>query len=234
MAALIPVGRKGGLALPLNAGDLMVLGESAYQLTTVGDGVLVGAAFAAGIVSRTGPVGAYADTVDTSDLILAAIAGADYAASVQAGHTFRFLYINTVAQAMTLTAASGVVLETDGGGVNSLVASAWREYLMTIYNPSPKVVVNATMTNGSKVVTFVLPSGQSSLPIGPAPGAFNATSGMIVTGTSIAASTKVDGITQGLGGITGIHLDTNASGSTTNQITLWPSIGMKGLRRGTL
>jgi hypothetical protein len=58
-------------------GDLVGSGEAllAGAIATVGAGTWTGAAIATGIINRTGPVGGYTDTTDTSTNILAALAG---------------------------------------------------------------------------------------------------------------------------------------------------------------
>lgn len=218
----------------LQPGSLVAGGENvlAGALATVGAGTWTGALIANGIIYRTGPVGAYVDTTDTATAILTALAGNASGAEVQPGTTFRTTFINTVAFAMTFTAGVGVVA---GTGTLNCAASLVREYLWTVKNTTPQVLVNCATTNASAVVTFNLPPGQSALPIGPAVNAVNITNGATVSGTGITAGTTVLGVTYGLGGITGVTLSANAT-ATTNPValTFGPTIqvdtlGTKGL-----
>jgi hypothetical protein len=218
----------------LSPGTIVAGGENvlAGALTTVGAGTWLGAAIATGIIRRTGPVGAYIDTTDTATNILLALAGNGPGADVLPGTTFRTMFINTVAQAMTFAAGVGVVV---GTGTLDCAASLIREYLWTVKNTTPQVILNCATTNASAVVTFNLPPGQSSLPIGPAVNAVNITPGATVSGTGITAGTTVIGLTMGQGGITGVTLSANAT-ATTNPValTFGPTIlvdtlGTKGL-----
>ena len=138
MAAFRPMGIRNGLVATggVMSGDLMIGGESisAGALTTVGAGTWLAAAIAAGIIRRTGPVGGYTDTTDTAANILTALAGNAQAADLAPGSSFRLLFINTVAFAFTFAAGAGV---TVGTGTLDVAASLWREYLVTILNPTP-------------------------------------------------------------------------------------------------
>lgn len=80
-------------------------------ITTVGNGTLTGAALTGGVVTRTGPTGAYTDTTATAAQIVAAIG------SPFVGQSF-FVHIkNGVAFVETLTAGSGVTIT----GVSSII-----------------------------------------------------------------------------------------------------------------
>lgn len=231
-----PLVRKNSvISDELQAGDLLGAGESisAGAITTVGNATILAASIATGIIYRTGPTGAYTDTTDTATNILAALAGNSPAADVAPGVSFRLLFVNTVAQAMTLAAGVGVTL---GTGVTTIAASLWREYLVTILNSSPAITLQANTTSASAAVTFVLPSGHNALIIGPNSNN-NITPGAAVTGTGIAANTTVIGITLGQGGMTGITLSgtataTSAAGGVA--LTFGPAIQIDGLRSGTI
>lgn len=237
MSILKPFGRKNGVpAEDLNPGDIMAGGENltAGGIATVGSGTWTAAAIATGIIRRTGPGAGYTDTTDTAVNILSALAGNAPAAEVAPGTTFRMLFINTVAQAMTFAAGAGVV---SGNGTLNCAASLVREYLWTVLNGSPPVSVNASFGNASTAVTFVLPSGMSALPIGPSPLAVNITPGMTVTGTNIAAGTTVVGVTQGQGGIIGVTLSQNTSGASASggtALSFGPTLQIDGIRSSTL
>lgn len=221
---------------PLNPGDVLAGGENilAGGISTAGAGTWTGAAIATGIIRRTGPGAGYTDTTDTATNILAALAGNNPANPVKPGTSFRLLFLNTVAQAMTFAAGQGVVAGT--GNLNA-AASVWREYLLTVLNASPAVPVQSNTTNLSTAVTFVLPPNMASLPIGPNIPSWNITPGMDVSGTGISAGTYVAGVTQGQGGIIGVTLSaaataTSAAGGTP--LFFGPRIMIDALRGGTL
>lgn len=216
-------------------GDVLALGGnlSAGALATVGDGTWTGALIATGIIRRTGPTGDYSDTTDTAANILTALAGNGWAAEVVAGQSFRLLVQNTVAYVATLVAGTGVTL---GTGTTTIAASLVREYILSVLNASPPLTLNCNTTNSSATVTFNLPTGMVALPIGPSPLADNVTTGMIVSGTGITAGTTVIGVTQGVGGITGVTLSANATATSSGgvSLTFGPNIRIDSLRSSTL
>lgn len=226
-----------GLERLIHPGDLVAGGENltAGALTTVGAGTWLGALIAAGIITRTGPVGAYTDTTDTANNILKAFSSTGV--NVEPGITFRTRFINTVAQAMTLAAGRGVTLDTTNGtAVVNCAASLVREYLWTILNSTPEVTLPCSLVNATKALTLILPPGAVAIPLqgsnGNA-GVLGVTPGMIVSGTGITAGTKVVGITQGQGGATGLTLDTNAASTQAlTSLTFSPNILISSL--GTL
>lgn len=226
-------------------GDLAAGGENltAGIITTVGAGTWTGAAIASGIIIRSGPVGGYTDTMDISASIISALRGAGATQAgepdVVPGTTFRLRFINTVAQAMTFAVATnaGVVIGTGGSGVVNVAASLWRDYLVTILNASTQRSMICLTTNGSAVVTFVLPTGVSAFPIGNSPLAINITPGMQMSGTGVPNGTKVLGVTQGVGGIIGVTMDANATATSSVDgvnIAFKPVVQFDGLGSGTL
>lgn len=242
MSAIRVTGFDGAnIERSLYPGDIIAQGEAivAGALTTVGAGGWTGALVATGIITRTGPVGAYTDTIDTAQNILTALAGNANAANMVPGTTFRLTFINTVAFAMTLAASRGITLGTNGSGVVNCAASLVREYLCTVLNASTEVTLNCNTTNASPVVTFVLPPNMTALPMGAAdnPQGIAITPGMIVTGTGVTAGTTVIGVTQGQGGVTGVTLSANATAtSAVGGVSLQfsPNIRIDGVRSGTL
>lgn len=228
----------------LAPGDLLAGGESisAGALTTVGSGTLTAAMIATGIIYRTGPVGGYTDTTDTATAIIAALAGNFTQAEVVPGTTFRLRFINSVAQAMTFAAGTGVVA---GTGTLNVAASLWREYLVTILNASQQQVFQMTGNNGSANLYFgfnvgsggAAPTGTTMLPISGSNGTggtFNATPGASATGTNLAASATVIGLIAGQGGVIGVTLSGNNTGAVNGAITFGPSVRFDGLGSGTL
>jgi hypothetical protein len=229
------VARAGEVpATMISQGDTLILGENLAGgvLTTVGAGTWLAAQIASGIITRSGPVAGYTDTTDTANNILTALAGNGSAADLQQGSTFRMLFVNTVAQLMTLAAGTGVTLDTTNGtGVVNCAASLVREYLFTINNNSPETTQQCNFLTTTKIINFNLRSGESARPMQGSNGSGLAiTSGMIVSGTNIAAGTKVVGLIAGQGGITGVTVDTNTTGTQTNTaVTFSPSITISSL-----
>lgn len=213
----------------LASGDVAGLGEVISTLTTVGAGTILGAAFATGILRRTGPTAGYTDTTDSATNILAALAGGLPQGILQAGTTWRFRYINTVAFAMTFAAGTGVVA---GIGTLNVAASLTRDYLLTVLSTQVPVTLQSNTTNTSAVVTFVLPPGVSGFKIGPDPLAVNIQTGASVSGTGISAGTTVIGITVSQAGLTGVTLSANATATSVaggTPLTFGPTIKMDSL-----
>jgi len=175
-----------------------------------------------GILNRTGPVGAYIDTMDSSANIINAMinsfsyqttgqTGVSNGAAVQQGTTWRFRHINTVAFAMTLAAGTGVTLGTN---VN-IAASSIKEYLLTVTNGTPQQVFAASQVNGTAVITG-LSQFQTAL-LSP---------GMLVTGTNIPASTTILSVQSGVG----VTLSGNATATLNlNALTFNPTVSIVGI-----
>lgn len=108
--------QDAGIARVAAKGDGPVLNLGASTLTTVGAGTLLAAKLSSGLLLRTGPTGAYADTVDTAANIDTAFP------HLQKGDTFDVYYSNSVAFASTITAAAGVTLKT--ATANNVVAAS--------------------------------------------------------------------------------------------------------------
>lgn len=213
----------------LAQGDVAGLGEVIAALATVGAGTITAAMLASGILQRTGPVGGFTDTTDSATNILAALAGGLPQGVLQAGTTWRFRYINTVAQAMTFAAGAGVVA---GIGTLNVAASLTRDYLLTVLSTQLPVTLQSNTTNASAVVTFVLPPGVSGFKIGPDPTAVNIQYGATVSGTGITAGTTVIGITVSQAGLTGITLSANATSTSAAggvPLTFGPTVKMDSI-----
>lgn len=221
----------------LYTGDILASGVvlSAGTITTVGAGTLTGAAIGSGVITRTGPTAGYTDTTDTAANIVAALAGNASEVDMVEGLKFELLYINTVASAMTLAAGVGVTLGTLGSNTTGVSASAVRKYLVALINVDGPYTIPCSFTTTTKVITFILPQGMSSLPIGPSPQAVNITEKMTVSGTNIATNTKVVGVTAGIGGNTGVTVDTNTTGTQTNSaVTFGPTVEFDSLYQASL
>jgi len=234
--------REGGIFdRTVAPGDLIAMGDSDSTLTTAGAGTWLAAAIATGTILRTGPAGGYTDTTDIGQNIIAALAGGfnynplqpdptkPWAAAPNMdniiGLSFRFLFINLVAQAMTFAAgATGVTAGAGGSGVLNVAASLVREYRVTLRNTTNQQVINASVPNGSTVVTFT-----SAQPVGVI------TPGMLVTAAAgIAANTSIVGVTHGQGVLTGATLSQNSNALiTAANLTFSPEVKFDGLRSST-
>lgn len=217
MSAVTPTVYDGGFARRLMPGDVEYLGEVIGALATVGAGSLTAALLAGfSIISRTGPVGAYADTTDTAANIVGYLTGQGNGNSPNPGATFRLRIINTVAFINTFTAGTGVTLS----GVTAIAASSWRDYLITLTNTTPTSIAVASTTNTSVAVTGMT-SEETAL----------ITVGQLVTGTGIAANTKVAAVKPGIG----VTLDTaaTATGSLV-ALTFSPTVSIAGIGGGLI
>lgn len=231
----------GDVARPFSLGDMMDTQEQFTALTTVGAGTILAALIAGGPLKRSGPVGGFVDTFDTANNIISALSGNAASLSTQAsqnfnpsfqsvtfgttyvqpgqpqpGASFRWLYLNTVAQAMTAAVAanSGVILSTNVNTAASLV----REYLFQIQNGSPAQLVNGNLTNASAVVTGLNLSQTNVI-----------TPGMSVYGTNVQALSVVNSVQAGVG----FTMSLTASGTSLSALTLTPTITITGLRSST-
>lgn len=97
-------------------------GNSKVAIATAGAGTLTAAAILSGLIMRTGPVGAYADTTCTAAELVAAMT------DPKDGDSFDFTHVNGVAQTMTLAGGAGVTL----AGVTANAASKVRRYRVVI------------------------------------------------------------------------------------------------------
>jgi len=105
-----------GMARVARKGDGPNLNLGASTLTTAGAGTLLAALLSTGLILRTGPGGAFADTIDTAANIDAAFP------NLQVGDTFDVFYSCSVAFASTITAAAGITLKT--AAANNVVAAS--------------------------------------------------------------------------------------------------------------
>lgn len=211
---------------PSAPGDVFLSGEIIAPLTTAGAGTLTAALITSGIIRRTGPVGAYTDTTDTSTNILNALAGnTGNISNVMPGNTFRFLFLNSVAQAMTFAGGLGVIV---GADVN-VAASVNREYLVTVLNSTPQTLFGQDTTNASAALSFA----NTGLSIQDQLARLDTIDvGMVVSGVGIPVNSTVIGINFATRVIT---LSANATATANNVgITFLPSVRIEGLRAGTV
>ena len=192
-------------------GDGIMDQTQVLAITTVGSGTLTAAAMDSGIVDRSGPVGAYADVLETADNLMAANP------QFSPGDSFEFWFRNTVAFANTIAVAEGAELS---GANTAVAASKVRRYLVTILANARRQAYNATTTNASPTVTgLTAAQAQTLMP------------GMGVSGTGISASTNVLAVNASTGVVT---LTANATASGTVPLTFFPRYNIKGLSSADL
>ncbi len=193
-------------------GDLVAGGEIVGTLTTAGAGALTGALLANTILSRTGPVGAVADTVGTADSIITAAGGAG---QVNVGDTWRLRYINNVAFAITVTGVTGVTVTN--GVVN---ASSVKDFLITATNATSASTQVANTVNATTAVTGMTLAQTTAISVG-----------QLVSGTGIAGGTTVTAVIPGVG----VTLSANATATNTGvALTFSPTVTLLGLGQGLL
>lgn len=104
-------------------------------ISTAGAGTLTAAALVGGVITRTGPSGAFSDATDTAVAIVAALT------AYVAGESQYVQIRNTTAFAQTITAGSGVTLT----GSAVVPANSVGVYLMTIVSPTAVTLLNISV-----------------------------------------------------------------------------------------
>lgn len=225
MSLATPLIMDGNLTRAMAPGDVLNTQEVVQTLTTVGAGAVTAAMMLSGLLSRTGPTGAVADTLPTaSSLVNALLPGGGYVGGgtstppgLMPGATYRLRYINNVAFAITLTAPDASVTVTSPV-VN---ASSVKDVLIQIQNGTPLYIGNScSTTNGSAVVTG-MSQAQTQ----------NVTPGMLVTGAGIPGGTTVLSVQSGVG----VTLSANATATATPvALTFSPRYSVLGIGQGLL
>lgn len=232
MTAIRVSGGRGLTTEFVSPGDTLLVPDVLAQVTTVGNASITAAQMLTGELYRTGPTGAYTDTLDTSANLTLALAGNGYAGFIVPGLSFKLRLINSVAFAETITLGSGMVAGL--GTVASVSASTWREFLFTFGAIQVPVTNLGTTTNGSANVTWYLTPGQTAEPIGVNPLSVNVVEGAFVSGTGVPAGTYVTGLIMGQGGTLGFSMSANASASGTVALSFSSLVTVHGLGSGTL
>lgn len=222
---------NGDLILP---GDTVLIPDAFANITTVGNGSLLASALVQGVVYRTGPTGAYSDAIDNPSNIFLALSGNIPGPAIVPGLGFKFRLVNTVAFVETITGIGSGVGWTSVGPVTSVAASTWRDYLVTFTNVQVPITNMANTTNGSNIVTWYLPPGQTAELIGPSNLAINITPGCTIQGTGIANNATVSSITMGQGGTLGFVMSSNATATGTVALTFGPTAVIASSGSGTL
>ena len=164
------IDRGGNFIAAAGAGDVTMEQTQPVSITTAGTGVISAAGMLAGLIVRTGPPGAYADTLDTANNLMLA------APQLSVGDSFEFLFQNGVAFANTVAVAEGAELI---GGNTSVAASLVRRYLLTVLASRTRQTYNGGTTNASPTVTGFTQAQCDTLQ-----------AGMGVSGSGINAGTR--------------------------------------------
>lgn len=164
---------------------------------TAGNTTLLVSDICQGILNRTGPAAGFTDTFPDANAVIAALD------NPQKGDSWFLWYRNGVAQAMTFAAGTGVV---SGIGTLSCAASSTKLYLLTLLATKPQKILVGSNANASAVLTGFNNSDLA-----------NIEPGMGVTGTNVAASSVVLGVTPSdtPGGAT-VTLNNNCTGTNSN------------------
>lgn len=193
-----------GLARAQLPGDVIAAMPTAVALTTAGNGSITAAMVAAGFIRRSGPSGAFTDTLPTSEQIASLLRGFGLTSEWVSGLGIPLRIYNSVAQALTLAVPSneGISLSTSVFGTSTAVAaSKWRDYFIELASaPVPSLIVTGATTNGSK--KLLLDSEAAAGAVVP---------GMSVYGTGVGASAKVTHVIYGTSGIKEVWVDTNST-----------------------
>lgn len=215
MSLVTPTVYDNGMQRRVSVGDILAYGEVIGALATVGAGILTAALLTGfSIISRTGPVGAYADTTDTATNIIAALAV--NAQTPMPGTTFRHRIINTVAFINTYTAGVGVTL----AGTTAIAASSFRDYLITLTNTTPVSIATGATTNASAVITGMSAAATALI-----------TPGQLVTGTGIGAAATVLSVQPGVGVTLSV---VSTATAPLVAITFSPTVLITGIGSGSI
>lgn len=205
--------RGGNDVQKAGPGEMLMDQKKRYLVAGAGTQPIPAEAILAGIVVRTGPVGAYADTFPAADAILAACPALDV------GDSFEFLFDNSAqAQANTPTGGTGITL-VNGGVTASLI----KRFMVTCLAAGRTVILQGVTTNASATLSL---AGQGVSASQAARLAQQLQPGMTVTGTGIQASTTILGVNSVTGTVT-LSLTANATG--TAGITFTPVVEIRGL-----
>lgn len=208
--------KDNGFVRDVSNGDVVAMGEVIGVLGTVGNGSLTAALITSfTLISRTGPAGAYADTVDTAANLIAALAVNGQ--TPNPGSTHRLRILNTVAFVNTITTNTGVTLS----GTTAIAASSWKDFLVTLTNTTATSIAVGNTTNASAVLTGI---SQASLGL--------ITPGMTVSGVGITGGTTVLGVNLTAGTVT---LSANATATAALvALTFSPTVNIAAIGGGLI
>lgn len=207
------IDRGGNDVQKQGPGDMIMDQKKRMALAGAGTQAITAEHILAGIIVRTGPVAAYADTFPTADSILAACPALD------AGDAFEFLFDNSgTAQANTPTGLAGITL-VNGGVTASLV----KRFMATVLAAGRTQILQGLTVNAGFTINLQTPGVSASA---AAKLAQSIQPGMLVTGVGIGASAKVVGVNSVTGVIT-VDVANTATGQAG--ITFTPNIEIRGL-----
>ena len=233
MAAFRPIGTRGMSEELLTPGDCELISAVVGTSTVAGNATLSATALISGFVQRSGPAGAYTDTLDSVANIYAGLSGNGPAPAIINGLGFPCRITNNTAFVQTIALGAGY--GAGQGAIGTIAANTWRDFMFQFTSVQPPLVLISNTVSGSPAVTWSLPTGQFSLAQGPGYYASNIQVGAAVSGAGIAAGATVIGITQGVGGTTGVILSANATASGTNvALTFGPAMLVNSSGSGTL
>ena len=217
-----------GLARAQMPGDVIAAMPTAVALTTAGNGTVTAAMVAAGFIRRSGPAGAFTDTLPTSEQIAALLRGFGLQAEWVQGLGLPLRIYNSVAQALTLAvpASEGISLATGVFGTSTAVAaSKWRDYFVELVSaPVPTLVATGATTNGSKKLLLAAEQPAGSV-----------VANMSVYGTGVGAGAKVTHAIYGTSGIKEVWVDTNSTADGTDIVlTFKPTVVVHSLGAGDI
>jgi hypothetical protein len=193
-------------------GELLMEQTKLTAITTAGSGVITSEGMQNGYIERTGPAGAYGDTLDTADNLMAANP------NFSPGDSFEFNFRNTVAFANTVAVAEGAEL---AGAFTAVAATSVRRFLVSILATARRQSLLATLTNANAVLTGLTQAQVQSL----MPGMGVSAASGITAGTTILAVNSVAGT---------VTLSANATVTQQIAVTFFPRYNVRGLFSATL
>lgn len=209
-----PVVYDNGAQRKMMPGDVLRQGEvipttstdAASGTTTT----FTAAQIVSGIIIKTVAASGYTATTDTASNIIAA------AQPASPGDTFRLRILNTVAVTGTLAGGTGVTLGTVPS--TAVTASSFKEYLVTLTNTTPTLTCAADFTTTTKVITGMTQAQTNAISVG-----------MLVTGTSVGASSVVTSIQPGVG----CNVSVNSTGTVVGgAVTFSPTVRIDAITMG--
>jgi hypothetical protein len=187
------------------------IGENCRFVTLAGasNQVITGDMMVAGVIERTGPIAAYADTFDSATNIIAAMGDPD------PGNSFFFTVLNTVAFANVIGRGEGILIfNTD------ILASYTKQFMAYVMSDRPRQVYNCN-THSNNVINGLTNDQLDSL-----------SAGMSVIGSGMPNGTLIVGINKNtLVNPYSVIIGPNAATSTLTGVSLIfsPTVTIRGL-----
>ena len=143
MAFLRPLSRDdGGLLKPVTGADVLTTGLAPITINNAAAQTLTAASLTAGVILRQGAGAGLTDTTDTAVNIMQGLYG-NTGAGPEVGETFRVLFSNQTANAITLAGGTGVTVS----GNTSLTANGLRTMLFVCTAKGTQTYNNGIYTN---------------------------------------------------------------------------------------